>query len=326
MSTRFDAQPGTIVTLRASFKQSDVLFDPFSVGPVVIRNAAGAVVATVAVASVVRESLGTYYVTYSIPSGSALGLWTDTWTYVVLSGGTSVSKELSFAVNEACATSPGDLWQPLTTYASFLDPVTTYTDSELQSAALTAQEIIEKLCGRLFVPRAESIDLDGTGKPYLMMPEDRNVLAVSSIYEITDGSTLSVIDISQLKVYGTHVVLGDWQPAGDFGAEDCQPTICGVDGLGVFTLGRLNIRVSGTFGDYASVPRPILRATGLLTARIVEEDYAPEAYSQESVSGDHSGTMRQGVVGAAIGGMTGFGDIDALVALYRKRAPVVSVI
>jgi len=328
MSTRFTAEPGTVVTLRATFTQGGILFDPSAVGPVVIKDPAGAIIETIPVGSIVRDSIGRYHVVYTVATTAALGLWSDTWSYVEDSGGATVSVQLTFGVSAGCPVTPGDLWQPLASYASYLDPITTYTDAELQDAALLAQEIMESICGRRFVPTEESVDLDGNGRAYLYMDEDRHVLSVSSINEITYSGATSVLtpkDISQLKVYGSYIVLGDWQPHGDFGPEYCPPNPC-VGESGFFTRGRKNIRVTGMFGDYATVPRRALRAAGLIAAMVIEDEFFPEAYSQESLAGDHSGTMREGIVGAVIQALPGRGDISVLLASLRRRSPVMSVI
>jgi hypothetical protein len=94
---RFGAA-GTTVTLGAQFYSNNSLFDTYEVQAVRIYNSANVLITT---KIPVRQSIGFYQVTYTIPVDLATGDYTDRWTWVAEFGMAANTQTFSFTVTNA---------------------------------------------------------------------------------------------------------------------------------------------------------------------------------------------------------------------------------
>jgi len=78
--SRVQAIQGETVRLRTKFYHNNELADPYSLGTVQILNPSDVVLAT---ASPTQESVGIYYVDYTVGAAATVGWYTDVWNSIV---------------------------------------------------------------------------------------------------------------------------------------------------------------------------------------------------------------------------------------------------
>lgn len=214
---------------------------------------------------------------------------------------------------------------------AFLPADTTLTDAEIDEMVLLASETAEDCTSQVFLPLIEARVFDGTGKSVL--PTRRPIQSVSRIEVLACGSgTDYEIDISAVRIGGSRTMLSlgntlSFSQGGMFGSR-YRSNLCSSGGgaCGAFPPGFQNIRVTGSWGRFAEVPRSIKRAIGQLLryTGVCDDPLAASAtpYKSESVTGDRSYTMRDIWASTKVNAMTGFADVDAIFARY-KAAPTV---
>ena len=316
---RQDAAQGTVVTLRANFRQGGVLVDPYEVRQVLILDASLNVLDTIS--TVTHDGVGRYSVTWSIPTDATVAVHHDRWFSTYESGGTESQFTLNFYVAPEGAAA-------LTRYISieaaktFLPEGNTLTDSEIDEMILLAMETIERITDQKFVPVSESRTFDGTGENYLNVRTPIRSLSKIEILDC-DGSVVGEGSVGYVRITPSRTLLMHAREQG-FPRYRTAANAC------MFPSGIQNIRVTGEWGRYAEPPRLIKHATGLLVGYMGSEDEPTGTpgtpFVSENAPGDRSYQLRRIWQNKPLESLgTGFPDVDSILARFRA-AGTISVI
>jgi len=327
---RFAAQQGQAVRLEVTFKLAGTVFDPFEIRQVEIRGAADNLIATFSGASIVRDTVGQYYVDWVIPATEPLEIHFDKWYATASSGGTEEVFTFNFLVLAFGSSSPGAAYLSLDEARAFLPSDTGITDFQLMNQVALVQEIIETKTGRTFLPITEGRAFNGTGKqvlpikhPILRVSEAR-VLSCSPVCD--DGSSDRLIDVCSIRISKSQTMLGlgNVQRYSDRfdGSGYSFPIGC----CGTWPSGFMNIRITGDWGMTDTVPLQIKRVAGILLrhAGKCDDPYGlpSNAFKAESIPGDRDYTLREVWTNVTLNNMTGFPDVDAILSSFQPRLRV----
>lgn len=331
-ASRFQAEQGDIVRLRVRFERNGALFDPFSIDFVEVRRDTGPttsdLVATIPGTSVIQEAQGIFYVDYAIPAAELVGAYIDRWFYVTDAGDPQTSDDARFAVLPVGSVSLGTggyitIDEIKGTYL----PGTLLTDTDLAILIDQATELVNVYTGQTFGEDARTYELDGTGQPWIILPE-----YIQSILSIEVACLDQVAELAPLDF----AIKGRWLVGKSFlpwPIDQCsvEQILCGCSGgATLFPRGQKNVTISGTFGLYENVPALIRRATGLLVMHGGRDDNrtSPMAYNfaTESVE-QHSYSLRE-LAGSMVQlkGSTGIVEVDHILNMFRKIRGRVAVI
>lgn len=317
---RGQAEQGTTVKLASNFIQDNgALFDPFAIEKVEIQEADGTVIATYtwAASQITREALGVYYVEWPIPAAQTIGLYHDVWYWTAISGGNQHQTAFDFYLHSMGTFGAVATYMTVAEARERLASSTVLTDAQVLLLLYWAQEIAERESGVKFLPQIETVYMDGTGIPLLMLPKRLRQLTSLKI----DGDE---VDATELNLYPRKIVWGDWVPDG---SSDCDTGCgsCSTSGSSVFPRGRRNISIEGLWGKFGVVPTTIKEGIKLLVARLAEEPMPFEPFAEETLP-DWSAVRRRVVEAPDIRDGTGWSEISAMFAQYKNRQPKVSVI
>lgn len=325
--SRFQAEQGDTVRLKVRFERDGNLFDPFDISKVEIRRRTGATTtaleATIDAGSVVQEAQGIFYVDWVIPADQDVGAYVDRWYFTVDSGDSEITDDASFAVLPEGSVVPAvggyitvseirDTYLP----GSLLD------DADINVLIAEGTEYAEKYTGRWFGARALTINVDGTGAPYLILPY--TIRSIESL-TVVHGSPTIELDVDDFVIKGRWLVHKNYLPY-PWTMDNAGCFICGCVFGDIFPRGQDNIEVVGTFGTYEDVPALIKRAVGLWVMHAGRDDHrtSPAAYnfSSESVE-QHSYSLRTLNNGdIRISGASGIDEVDHILNLFLASGKV----
>jgi len=324
--SRFQAEQGDTVRLKVLFKRDGNLYDPFDISKVEIRRRTGAttteLVATIAAASIVQEAQGVFYVDWVIPADQTVGAYVDRWYFTPDSGDTEINDDASFAVLPEGSVTPavGGYITVEEVRAKYL-PESLLDDADIGVLIEEGTEYAEKYTGRWFGARALTINVDGTGAPYLILPYTaRSIESVTVLH----GNPPLDLDVDDFVIKGRWLVHKHYLPY-PHTMDNAGCFICGCTFGDIFPRGQDNIEVVGTFGTYADVPVLIKRAVGLYVMHAGRDDRrtSPAAYNFASESVEqHSYSLRELNSGIKISGASGINEVDHLLNLYLASGKV----
>lgn len=327
--SRFAAEQGDTVRLRVRFTRNGNLYDPFDISKVEIRRRTGPttteLVSTILAASVVQEAQGNFYVDWVIPADQEVGAHVDRWYFTPDSGDAEINDDASFAVLPEGSVVPAvggyiDVAEIRSTYL----PDSLLDDSDINILIAEGTEYAEKYTGQWFGARALTINVDGTGAPYLILPY--TIRTVESL-TVVHGSPTIELDVDNFVIKGRWLVHKNYLPY-PWTMDNAGCFICGCTFGDIFPRGQDNIEVVGTFGTFADVPVLIKRAVGLWVMHAGRDDHRTSAaaynFETESVE-QHSYGLRHLNEGIKISGASGINEVDHLLNLFLSSGKVIVI-
>ncbi len=290
--TRTNAVPGQSITLQTKFYRFGNPIDPFSVGPVRIAkkdprdptyNASTDLLETIPAEAISKIGIGTYQYSTAAETIDSVGLFYDAFTFKFEEGGDDF-----VVVNTFSVTADG---LPKLGYISVQDlrdegltSTTKYPDARLNERIDYWSRQVEQWTGLVFEARKMVIEVDGQGT--FEQSFDMPIVSIESI-NIIEGefprASLRMFDLSDVVIYNRHLSQGLTSPDD---RED--PRI----GNAYFPRGRMNVRISGTFG-YTDVrgqtPVQIKRVLKLLVMR--DKELLNSPYRKNSLLSGLAGTL-----------------------------------
>lgn len=327
--SRFEATQGDVVRLRVRMQKNEVEFDPFAMGNIEIRRRTSAttdvLVDTIPSASITREGIGVYFVDWPIPISEPIGAHIDRWFFTESLGDTEIHRDAEFVVFAQGSLTPAAGYITVQEVRDVYLPSSILPDSRIGILIETASEIVDKYTGRYFGGRSKTITEDGTGQAWIAL--DEKPIEVTAI-SVRSFETVRELDPLDFVIKGRFLVHKDYLPPGVRDWEGCV-SICGCLFADIFERGQENVSVTGIFGDFASIPKPIERAVGLLVKYAGQDQLGagPMAanYTSESVE-QHSYALREVSSNIELRGATGIAEVDHILNLYRRREGRLSVI
>lgn len=235
------------------------------------------------------EGTGVYAYTPGTGVTNTLGDWTVRFVYTI--SGVQYRTDVPYTVYGRHLFEIADL----RAYAPELRSDGDYPAAEIRSARDAATDRLERAAQVAFSSRSTTVTLDGTGTHGLLLPHTQ-VTAINAI-EI-DGD--QVADLTYLSIY----------PDG---------RLIWTDGT-VWTYGSENITIDLDHG-YETVPEPVKRAAMLLAVEyLVPSALPPRAMSQSTDLGE----FRISIANPDAGRYTGIPEVDAVVAEFGMRRPVIA--
>lgn len=220
----------------------------------------------------------------------------------------------------------------------FLPSDTPLNNGEIEDHIDDAQEIAETITGDHFLPETLARVFDGTGEG--MLPLDFPILSVSG-FEILRGIDPDGWEeqgTAGLRIMGSGLGLAlgnltQFSRSVTRGRDlDRVLHSANVLDCGVFPAGTQNIRITGSWGRWQTVPRQIKLAMGLMIQHAAscigtgERGVPSAAFSAESVPGGRSYTMRQLRTNALKDGLTGLADVDSILLRFTPATALVMTV
>lgn len=292
-----------------------------------------------------RLGAGHYAATWTVGIAEPIGRHRIVWYYTI-DGGVEQTTRTNF---EVLAVAPVPLADLYAFVADMRDEgvASTTSDARILTALGRATRLIERVTRQWFVPRHQTVSIDGPGTSVLFL--DQPVIAVEKILVQEDE-----LDLDTLKVYNRHVTQGLTRPD-----DRATPRIefivpstrrrenyVGITPMqrtrGAFRWANQAVHVSALFGytDFdAEVPvgvtpelireacqRLALRAL----PRLADDDEVAEATTKHRLTSertrDQSYTLSPNRAAPSIAGpATGDPDIDELLAAFMAAPRVVTV-
>jgi hypothetical protein len=323
------AHQGDTVRLRMRFKLAEVLTDPVDVRQVEIRRSDLSLLSTIASAAIVHDGTGLYHVDYAIPDDEPTDLHHDRWYGTLTTGATEKQFTLSFLVL-AFTGAAGGSYLSLDEAQSYLADGTDLTDPQVEALVARAVEIVEDITGQNFVPRTETRTFSGSGQQILNLR--RPIRSISSIVCLGSppGNGDIDLDLSDIRIgeSGTTIACGNIR-GGMFRRRSYLSLHLGGGSGGYWSRGFSNIQVTGEWGAYDTCPASIKHAVGLLVRYMGECDDpqgGEAAFESEKVEGDRDYTIRKIWNNVTQNAITGYSDVDAILARYMAAPVVVGVV
>jgi hypothetical protein len=313
--SRWAAEQGQTVQLGIKFHDPNGnLYDPYEIRQVEIMREDLSIQKTFVTSEVHRLSTGRYYIEWVIPGSETVGKHYDKWYYTPEAGHDEVTAQLEFYVYASGTFTTDDYYLSVSdAKANCLDADTGLTDPQIQYLITLAMAIIDRCCEQHFLPVTGSRVFDGTGSYYLDM--DEPIQSVTNI-ENLDSASYSYT-VSDFRIKGTWLIHKDYVE----GAELPAHLACGVTDTSLFPKGHQNIRVTGTWGLYETVPDLITQATCLLLYFGGQWDTVTgpmiSPNMNESVEG-YAYTLRKVYEHAGIHKETGYPEVDTILAQFRR--------
>lgn len=234
------------------------------------------------------DGLGVYTYTPSTAVTDVLGAWTIRFVYTI--SGVQYRTDVPYTVYGGHLFEIADLRAYVPELASSAD----YPASEIRSARDAATDRIERAAQVAFSTRAVTVVLDGTGTTGLLLPYTQ----ISSVNAVEiDGDP--VADLTDLSVY----------PDG---------RLIWADGT-VWSQGLENVVIDLEHG-YETIPEPVKRATMLLAMEYLVPSALPARAMSQSTD---LGEFRISLANVDAGRYTGIPEVDAVVAEFGMRRPVI---
>jgi hypothetical protein len=335
---RGQAQRGQTVTLRAVFKLGGTLFNPSAISQVqIIDPDESTVLETITGAAIVHDGIGRYHVDWAIPDTADLDTHFDRWFWTSTVGAVEKQGTLHFLVLAATVGGTLGAYMSVDELKTYLPADTDLTDAQIVTQGALAQETIETICGRLFLPLEEARIFDGTGES--IQPLDRHIQAVSEVeFRDCDGTwqTMGFTDVritKSRKMLSLGNTLTPRQRM-NLGSARSYSSLCsGVSSGGIlcgaFPSGVQNVRITGTWGFYTEVPLQIQDAMGRLVqyAGSCDDDTGSMSnpFLTESVPGGRAYTLRTILRNARVDQMTGYADVDAILKRFSLSFSTLAV-
>lgn len=333
---RGQAMQGETVILRIRFELGGTLFNPFQINDVQILDASDVLVDTIPAASVVHDGLGMYHANWAIPAAEPTELHHDKWYAKATLGADTKQFELSFFVLPFSASGAGSPYLTTSELAAFLPSDTALTGAEIAALGLLAQEVVESITGQRFLPAAGSRVFDGSGRQVL--PLDQPIQSWSKLEYLYRDSGWT--DVTPANSYDLRITKSKRMLSLDNAVSFSQGSRRGAynDGFlsslggacGVFPAGTQNVRVTGTWGHWSSVPLEIKQAVGMLVRYAASCDdplgMPGAALASETPPGGRSYQIRQVLFSAKRDRLTGFSDVDSLLLRFPRFSPMVTVL
>jgi len=310
--SRFLAEQGQTVRLGISFEDQNLqLYDPYAIAKVEILAEDDTLLATKTGADIVHNGVGIYYVDWAIPGAADLGKHYDKWYYTPVTGHDEVSAKLEFYVYLAGTFLQTDSYLTVSEAKARCLVGTALSDTDIQYLIRVAMTIIDRCAGQHFLPVSKSLDVDGTGEGYLVLP--KALLQLTGL-ENLDSPSMAFTP-ADYRMKGTWLFHKDWKT----GAVIPAHLAC-YNG-GYFPRGHRNIRVTGIWGLYEACPVDIQHATCLLLRYAGQWDtvYGPiiSKYARESVDG-WSYALREVFKQATLNRSTGHPAVDVIIQNHRR--------
>ena len=213
---------------------------------------------------------------------------------------------------------------------------TLLTDPEIARLNAWAREIVEDLTGHQFIPETMARTFNGSGRA--VQPLDMPIQAVTQIECRERDGSWTIAGFGDVRISKSRQMLGlgnvvsfSQAVAHQIAPVDRLTGLSGLQGpCGIWSPGFQNIRITGDWGRFFDVPRSINAAIGMLIEKGGSCDnpagYPSEPYTVESVPGGRSYTVRQIEKNVATDRMTGYSEIDAIIARYRGTYLAVTVL
>jgi hypothetical protein len=218
--------------------------------------------------------------------------------------------------------------------AAGLPSDTALSSAEIADYIARFEEDVETITGEIFEPRTMARVFDGNGEPYL--PLDRHLRIVTAL-EYLYGNGWSDVSIQGLRIkpsarglaLGNLASYSRWPSRNRAINRYADTGLSG--GCGVFPAGSSNVRVTGTWGRYETVPLQIKHAIRQLIRYAGRCDdpanLGSNAFESESIPNDRAFTLRKIRLNALNNQMTGYPDVDAILVRFRPgRGRVITVI
>jgi hypothetical protein len=300
--SRYTAEQGQTVKLGIQFENAvGALYDPADVAYVEILDVDSNVIDTIPGGSIVHDGVGIYYVEWAIPAAETLGKHYDRWYYTPLTGGTEITAKEEFYVYAAGTFAATDYYITVSDAKARCLIGTALSDPDIQYLIRVAMAIIDKCAGQHFLPLVKSLDVDGTGEGYVVLPKP----------------------LLDYRIKGTWIIHKQWRTGAVIPAQ-----LACLDG-GYFPRGHRNIRVTGRWGIYEDCPVDITHATCLLLKYAGQWDEVTgpiiAKYERETVTGWSYG-LRKIFERAVVNRSTGHPDVDLLIQNHRRTDRGVAVI
>lgn len=326
---RHHAQRGETVRLRITFRTSGTPFDPFEVRAVEIRDPSGVLIDTIT--AIVKDAVGEYHVDWAVPTTADLGFYSDTWYATATVGATEKPHYHDFYVFEVGSTSLVTPYLTTSEQAAWVPDGTELSGAELANIAAIGQEIIETACGQKFVPVTMARVFDGSGRGLLQL--DYWIREITMVeYLNGDGTTWEDVTstVSDFRIAKSNFAIGignltSFSQGGGYTGRRRHTWSCDYRRGCGWPAGFQNVRITGSWGKWATPPLQIKQANGMLI-EIAGECDNPQgdpdsAYESEDVKGGRNYKLRQILKSAMTDRSTGNPDIDAKLARFRRVRP-----
>jgi hypothetical protein len=203
------------------------------------------------------------------------------------------------------------------------------SDARLQSLIALASRYIERMTGRFFEPRPQTLSLDGSGGRALLIGQP--IIGVDAV--AVDSSPFSPadldVDASLFRVYNRHLTQGLLLPDD---RDNPKIELFAADAVGNLTWpkGSQNVRVSGVFGytepdgsPSGRTPELIRHATKLLVMRelplLGDVDQREDAQRRFRITSERTRDQSYTLEALRLhGSFTGDPEIDNVLAAYQR--------
>jgi hypothetical protein len=326
---RGHATQGQVVRLGIKFTLAGTPIDPFEIRQVEVLDTDLGVLVTFTGSSIVRDAVGQYHVDWPIPSAEPPNVHYDRWAATAINGGTEEVFTNIFQVLTFDSSNPNTPYLTTSEARAVLPVDSEITDLQLSEKVLLAQETIEWITGRNFIPRSMARTFDGSGRGVLSIGRPIQSVTEARILSCAGPSASdTLLDVSTIRIAGSKrmLALGNVQRfsacVGGWGWNTYPPR--GFPGAcGVWPSGFQNIRITGDWGQFPSLPRQIRQAMYMLIrySSVCDDPFGPmdAAFSKESIAGERDYTMREVWKNATSpANATGYADVDAILARFKE--------
>lgn len=207
------------------------------------------------------------------------------------------------------------------------------SDARIESLIALAGSYIERMTGRFFEPRAQTLRLDGTGGRVL--PLGQPIVSVEAVF--VDSSPFSPggapVDPTSYRVYNRHVTEGLLLPDDRDNPRiellGCDEPFPGVGRLG-WPRGQQNVEVRGVFGytepdgsPTGRTPELIRHVVKLLVLRelpkMADLDRREEATKRWRITSERTRDQAYTIEASRLyGAFTGDPDIDTILVAFSR--------
>ena len=234
--------------------------------------------------------VGVYAFTLTPAQTANLDVYTATWTYTMGGVANQIAKTYYEVVGGFFFTVA-----EFRAYDARLASTVTHTEAEIREARDYAEEVIETACGVAFRPRGRRVTLSGTGINTVLIPDLRPRSVISGTI---DGTALTAAEVTDLDIQDWGAIVRDT--------------------LGYWTSGSRNVVLYYEHG-YSEPPEEVKTAAMELAASRLVKSAIPQR--AESWTSDE-GSFRLSTPGPSR--PTGIPSVDAVIARYSEKVPVVA--
>lgn len=292
----------------------------------------------VSVTSGDRLGVGRYAATWDVPGSLTPGTYEIRWVYQHVSDGPARSARERFEIVPGRGLFYGPFYCGLGELRDEGLASTEMSDARALGAIMRASMFVERVTGRFFEPRYQTLLASGSGREALLL--ESPIIGIDDVsFESSYESAGSLLDDeSALRVFNRHLVGGPDDRISpkielytDFGAPF-------VPSLGYrFGRGAKNIRVRGVFGytdfngsPWGATPEDIRRVTQMLVIRDVAKLRDTDGREDARLRGrlvsertrDQSYQLTSAKELGLATGITGDPEIDQVLLAYRSSMAI----